>query len=141
MTDVANTKSTIDERLENIFRQLLDLYERHAQERQSMIKEKEELVRLVQLLVAQTKEVGQYEQVIRKLIQECIKEAADAAVQSIELKMTDTNSSLVEQFHQSIRSLIKESGEQHLLFSWKVMIAALISGAIVMMLFTWVLMR
>ena len=39
--NVKLTKQTVDERLENVFRQLLDLYERHAQERQLIIKEKE----------------------------------------------------------------------------------------------------
>lgn len=102
MTEIANTKSTIDERLENIFRQLLDLYERHAQERQLMIKEKEELVRLVQLLVAQTKEVGQYEQGIRKRIQDCIKDASEAAMQSIEQKMIEKSGQSIERLNQVV---------------------------------------
>jgi hypothetical protein len=87
MTELVTSNPAIDERLENIFRQLLDLYERHAQERQLMLTEKEELLRLVQLLVAQTKEIGQYEQGIRKRIQDCIKSAADTSMQLVEQRI------------------------------------------------------
>lgn len=126
IVDIVTVKPALDERLENIFRQLLDLYERHAQERQLMIKEKEELARLVQLLVSQTKEIGQYEQGIRKRIQDCIKDAADVALQSIELKMVDKNSFL---------------SEQRLFFYQRIIVTNIVIGIIVVMLLTWLLMR
>jgi hypothetical protein len=107
----AAAKTTIDERLENIFTQLLGVYERQAQERQLLIKEKEELSKLVSMLVNQTKEIGQYEEGIRKRIQSSIKESAAEATKSIEhsiadnvIKKIDTSCAIIDALIQSYQN-------------------------------------
>jgi RNA processing factor Prp31 len=139
VVDIVTVKSAIDEQLKNIFRQLLDLYERHTQERQVMLKEKEELTRLVQLLVNQTKEIGQYENGIRKRIQDCIKDASKTAMQSVEQKMIEKRTQTVVEMHQTvdrccqdIQVLFKKTHIRN--FGWKIIATVVISSIIVSLL-------
>jgi hypothetical protein len=148
MVEAAVVKQPVDERLENMFRQLIDLYARHAEERQVILKEKEELVRLVQLLVSQTKEIGQYENGIRKRIQDCIKESAEIAMQSIEKMLTEKNNNAIEQlihkFNQNctaIETIIYRSysDSEKSLSKWKIIGTAVLSSVITGLLSIWLL--
>jgi hypothetical protein len=125
----------------------MELYERHAQERQLIVKEKEEMNRLVQLLVSQTKEVGQYENGIRKRIQDCIKESANAAMNNIEQSIVEKASKSNEEFinktmqiSQSIESSIKEFHAEKKKFPWKICSFAILSGILSSFLMTWIIL-
>jgi hypothetical protein len=147
MVEAAIVKQPVDERLENMFRQLIDLYARHAEERQVILKEKEELVRMVQLLVSQTKEIGQYENGIRKRIQDCIKESAETAMQSIEETLTKQGSNSIKQlthkFDQNctaIETIMNRSYGEKPLTKWKIIGTAILSSVITGLLSIWLLM-
>jgi hypothetical protein len=147
MSEVAVAKQNIDERLENVFRQLLDLYERHAQERQIIIKEKEELSKLTHLLVNQTKEIGQYETGIRKRIQDCIKDSSEVAIREIEKSVADKSSQAVAQLlHKidnsfaSIEDLIKHFRHEKWPSAWKTIGIAIMGSVITALLIVWLFM-
>jgi hypothetical protein len=147
MTGAVIEQQNADERLKEMFRRLLELYERHAQERQLIVKEKEEMNRLVQLLVSQTKEVGQYENGIRKRIQDCIKESANAAMNNIEKSIAEKFGKSNEEFinknmqiSQLIESVIEEFHAERKQFPWKIFSVAILSGILSSFLMTWILM-
>jgi predicted PurR-regulated permease PerM len=133
MTDITESDTAIqagNKNIDQLFCQLFDLYERHVQDRQWVIKDKEELGRLIQLLITQTKEVGQYEQGIRKRIQDCIQSSSQAAMEKIEKSVTDKNSEVIEKLQQTITNIVVESiatamNELRVIkkqFPWKIML-------------------
>lgn len=141
MSEAAVAKQNVDERLENVFRQLLDLYERHTQERQIIIKEKEELGKLTHLLVNQTKEIGQYETGIRKRIQDCIKDSSDVAIQEIEKSVADKSSQAVAQLlHKidnsfaSMENVINHFRREKRQLTWKTFCIAIVGSVITALL-------
>jgi len=144
MTELAVVQQSVDERLENVFRQLLDLYGCHAQERQQILKEKEELVKLVQLLVSQTKEIGQYENGIRKRIQDCIIESAKVAMQSVEKTLADKSSNVIEQVMQkadqncvAMEAAINRFHGERLITRWQIIGTAILSSVVTGLLSVW----
>lgn len=114
MTESTVEQQNTDDRLKDTFRRLMELYERHAQERQLIVKEQEEVNRLVQLLVNQTKEIGQYEEGIRKRIQSCINESATEAVKSIETTIIESARNKIDETHTAINVLIQSAQAEKL---------------------------
>lgn len=107
MSNANLEQENADERLKDIFRRLMELYERHAQERQLIIKEREEINRLVQVLVGQTKEIGQYENGIRKRIQDCIRDSAEKSMEKIEKGVTEKSAQSMDKIFEKIKDVCK----------------------------------
>jgi len=143
MNEVAVSKEPVNDRLEKIFYQLLDTLDRQSQERQLLVREKEELGKLTQLLINQTKEVGQYEAGIRKRIQDCIKESANEAMNSIEKSISEKSNHSIEQSISKIAQICKSMDLTIEAFraeknksSWKIFVVAIISGILSSILLT-----
>jgi hypothetical protein len=142
MSESSIAKTTIDERLENVFRQLLDMYERHAQERQLIIKEKEELSKLTHLLINQTKEIGQYETGIRKRIQDSIKESANVAMQEIGISVADKSGQAIHKIDKScasIEDVINRFRCEKSQSAWKIIGMSMTSSVFAALLTVWLL--
>lgn len=139
MNESAINTAVTEEQLENIFRRLLDLYERHTQERQIFIKEKEELTNLIQLLVNQTKEIGKYETGIRKRIQDEIRNAASTAAIDFDTKANEKLNQIIHKLKNDIEVII--SNNFHIkkidLFTGGLLFFL---GMIIGMLFIWLLL-
>ena len=65
--------------------------------KEEVLKEKEELGKLTQLLINQTQAIGQYEMGNRKRIQDCISKSANTALQNIEEIVTERNDRSLKQ--------------------------------------------
>lgn len=142
MTDIVMLKNSTENQVKDVIRQLLDLYERQLQDRHTLIQEKEALGNLTQLLVNQTREIGQYEAGIRKRIQHCIKESADIQMQQIADSVVDKTTHIIESSHvkmeqicQSMEATLTDLRTDKKQFSWKIM-AAVVIGSILSSLFS-----
>jgi len=142
MTDIVMLKNSTEDQVKDVIRQLLDLYERQLQDRHILIQEKEALGNLTQLLINQTREIGQYEAGIRKRIQDCIKESADNQMKQIADSVVDKTSQIIENSHvkmaqicQSMEAMLTDFRTEKKQSSWKIM-AAVIIGSILSSLFS-----
>jgi hypothetical protein len=140
MNETAASKEPVIDRLEKLFYQLLDTLDRQAQERQLLVREKEELGKLTLLLINQTKEIGQYENGIRKRIQDCIKESANQAVSQTAQFISEKNNQSIAQICQSMKETIDLYRNEKSKFSWKIVVSAIMSGILSSLLVTWILM-
>jgi hypothetical protein len=137
-------KSVLD-RLEKLCDQLLDTLDRETQEHQLMMKEREGLVKLTQLLIHQTKEIGQYENGIRKRIQDCIKESSHLAMEKIERSISEKSNQSIEesvskinQTCQSVEKMLEANYREKTKSSWKIISVAVLTGILSSMLMTWI---
>lgn len=137
MSEAAPERDQLIERLEKIFYQLIDLLEQQAQERQVLIKEKEELGKLSELLISQTKVIGQYEAGIRKRIQDCIKDSSETAIKNIEdaikekaLQNIDDATTAIKHQFQAVENRVSPINAHAGHFSWRLL--SLIFGASVL---------
>src|SRR6476659_6154282 len=142
MTDIVMLKNSTEDQVKDVIRQLLDLYERQLQDRHTLIQEKEALGNLTQLLINQTREIGQYEAGIRKRIQDCIKESADNQMKQIADSVVDKTSQIIENSHvkmahicQSMDAVLTDFRTEKKQSSWKLM-SAVIIGSILSSLFS-----
>jgi len=139
MSEAAIAKEPVTNRLEKISYQLLDMLDRQSQERQLLVREKEELGKLTQLLITQTKEIGQYENGIRKRIQDSIKESSQAAMDTIKQSIVEKSSQLIEQTITKIGQKIDEHRDEKNKFTWQIFTAAVLSSILSSFLLTWIL--
>jgi len=137
MTDGTIASQAADERLNDIFQRLMSLYERHMEERQLFIKEKEELTRLIQLLIGQTKELGKYEEGIRKRIQETIQQSTNTATKNIEEIVTTHANQVLNQSISKLDSIVKDLNVTHdrvksskLTLSWQTISIGVLCGVL-----------
>jgi hypothetical protein len=148
MTEPVITEKANVDRLEAIFFQLLQLYDRCTEEHQLLInKEKEELGKLAQALETQVKEMGKTGVVIRQSIQDSIQTSANTVMD----KVADL---LVQKSHVTIEKAISKTEKHHQLIeatmdtfrreknrsSWKMMGLTLFSSTVTSLLAVWLLL-
>lgn len=143
---IAAEKLSVD-RLEAMFFQLVQLYDRCTQERQLFGKEKEEFGKLSQLLVNQIKEIGKIETTIRKSTQDGIQISANLAMDRIaESFMKNGHDSIekiidkIEKRHQLIEAMIDTFQRKKNQASWKMMGFTLLSSIITSLFAIWFLL-
>lgn len=137
-----------DARMDKIFQQLLDLYERHTQERQLLLREKEELGNLVNLLIGQTKAIAKFEQSIRDGIQTSIDEASVKALHSIEHAVieksrdaVDRALSNIDERMASMQALVDTLQKHKSYQSWITVITAVVCGVLASVIMMMLLMH
>jgi hypothetical protein len=138
MNETSVSQELIPDNFEKLFYQLLDMLDRQTQDRQLLVKEKEELVKLTQLLINQTKEIGQYENGIRKRIQDCIRESANVAADHIEKLIVEKTIKSTEEFTKNITEISRACVEKNK-FSWRIISFAILAGILTSFLTTWIL--
>ena len=140
MNECVDTNENVTSRLEKIFYQAIDLIERQTQERSLIAKDKEDVSNLVSLLISQTKEIGQYEEGIRKRIQASIKESAIEAVKSIEATVMDRALKNIDERYAEIDRLIKSAQNEKSQSKLKFTITTIACGVLTGLFTVWILM-
>lgn len=109
MAETTSPQAPITDRLEKLFFQALDMLDRQAQDRRTLVKEKDEIGKLVQMLIKQTKEVGQYEAGIRKRIQDEIHQSSEAAFERAMIAIIENNNKALEKTINKLNDICKKT--------------------------------
>lgn len=147
ISEVITIENEKVDKLEAMLFQLIQLHDRYAQEHQLLSNEREEFIKLSELLANQVKEIGKPELAFHKTIQDSmltlIDKSTDKMAESFIQKGQNSTEKFVnkiEQYCNRLEPILDKSHHEKNRFSWRGTLLTVVSSVITTFLIMWLIL-